>query len=51
MVKKKTHLSTSKSDNNNKTMPKIGKYELGKTLGSGYSSKVKFATDIETGEW
>jgi hypothetical protein len=32
-------------------MAKIGKYELGKTLGAGYSSKVKFATDTETGEW
>jgi hypothetical protein len=32
-------------------MAKIGKYELGKTLGAGYSSKVKFATDTENGEW
>ena len=29
---------------------KIGKYELGHTLGSGAFSKVKLATDIETGQ-
>jgi hypothetical protein len=33
-------------------MRKIGKYELGKTLGTGSYSKVKLATDSETGmQW
>lgn len=28
----------------------IGKYEIGKTLGQGYSCKVKYSRDTETGE-
>src|SRR5690349_573491 len=31
-------------------MPKVSKYELGKTLGTGSFSKVKIAVDTTTGE-
>ena len=31
-------------------MPKIQQYELGKTLGTGAFSKVKYATDTNTGQ-
>lgn len=29
---------------------RVGKYELGKTLGEGSFAKVKFATNVQTGE-
>ena len=31
-------------------MKTLGKYNIGRTLGSGASSKVKLATDSETGQ-
>lgn len=31
-------------------MTRVGKYELGRTLGEGTFAKVKFARNIETGE-
>jgi len=31
------------------SVKKIGKYEIGRTLGSGASCKVKLGTDTETG--
>ena len=33
-----------------KTRTRVGKYELGKTLGEGSFAKVKFAKNVETGE-
>lgn len=38
----------SRSSNNAKT--RVGKYELGRTLGEGSFAKVKFAKNVETGE-
>lgn len=32
------------------TRTRVGKYEIGKTLGEGTFAKVKFATNVETGE-
>lgn len=34
----------------NTTRTRVGKYELGKTLGEGSFAKVKFAKNVETGE-
>ncbi|XP_042945850.1 CBL-interacting serine/threonine-protein kinase 23-like isoform X6 [Carya illinoinensis] len=38
----------SRSNNNSRT--RVGKYELGRTLGAGNFAKVKFARNVETGE-
>lgn len=32
------------------TKTRVGKYELGRTLGEGSFAKVKFARNVETGE-
>ena len=32
------------------TRTRVGKYELGKTIGEGSFAKVKFARNVETGE-
>ena len=34
----------------NKVSRKVGKYEVGRTIGEGTFAKVKFARNIETGE-
>lgn len=36
--------------NQPKIKRKVGKYELGRTIGEGAFAKVKFARDCETGE-
>lgn len=41
-------LKASSSSNGGRT--RVGKYELGKTLGEGNFAKVKFARNSETGE-
>lgn len=33
------------------TRTRVGKYELGKTLGEGTFAKVKFAKNVETGDY
>ncbi|MBA0562953.1 hypothetical protein Golob_007971, partial [Gossypium lobatum] len=48
-------MSTKKSSNNTAgqvrtTKTRVGKYELGRTLGEGSFAKVKFAKNVETGE-
>ncbi|KAH1073789.1 hypothetical protein J1N35_026117 [Gossypium stocksii] len=48
-------MSTRKSSNNTAgqvrtTRTRVGKYELGRTLGEGSFAKVKFAKNVETGE-
>lgn len=34
----------------NKGMRKVGKYEVGRTIGEGTFAKVKFAKNVENGE-
>ncbi|KAL6220286.1 hypothetical protein ACLB2K_008042 [Fragaria x ananassa] len=41
---------TNKGNNDHSTRIHVGKYELGKTLGKGHFGKVKFATNIESGQ-
>ncbi|KAL6224963.1 hypothetical protein ACLB2K_003817 [Fragaria x ananassa] len=41
---------TNKGNNDHSTRIQVGKYELGKTLGKGHFGKVKFATNIESGQ-
>lgn len=36
--------------NGNNNRMRVGKYELGKTLGEGTFAKVKFAKNLDTGE-
>ncbi|MBA0620685.1 hypothetical protein Godav_006380 [Gossypium davidsonii] len=48
-------MSTKKSSNNTAgqvrtTRTRVGKYELGRTLGERSFAKVKFAKNVETGE-
>ncbi|KAL6227512.1 hypothetical protein ACLB2K_001469 [Fragaria x ananassa] len=40
----------NKGNNDHSTRIQVGKYELGKTLGKGHFGKVKFATNIESGQ-
>lgn len=42
--------STSTSSPFSRSRTRLGKYELGKTLGEGSFAKVKYAKNIQTGE-
>lgn len=43
-------MSSSSSRAGGSTRTRVGRYELGRTLGEGNFAKVKFARNIETGE-
>lgn len=43
-------MSTKKKTAQGQTRTRVGKYELGRTLGEGSFAKVKFAKNVETGE-
>lgn len=42
--------SSGSSNNSGVNRTRVGKYELGRTLGEGTFAKVKFAKNVETGE-
>lgn len=42
--------STSTSSSFSRSRTRLGKYELGKTLGEGSFAKVKYAKNVQTGE-
>ena len=48
--RKKMALKSSSAAANNNGRTRVGKYELGRTLGEGTFAKVKFARNIETQE-
>ncbi|KAL4368479.1 hypothetical protein GQ457_05G001100 [Hibiscus cannabinus] len=50
MSTKKINSNNTTSDSVRKTRTRVGKYELGKTLGEGSFAKVKFAKNVENGE-
>ena len=46
----KSSSSSSAAAANNHGRTRVGKYELGRTLGEGNFAKVKFARNVDTGE-
>ena len=48
MASKSSAAAAAAANNNDRT--RVGKYELGRTLGEGNSAKVKFARNVDTSE-
>ena len=48
--RKKMASKSSAAAANNNDRTRVGKYELGRTLGEGNSAKVKFARNVDTSE-